>query len=255
MPAASCQSLVNAYVDWLRSRITVSRIKDVCEITTPFLDRHNDYLQIYVKPTRDGLLLTDDGYILRDLSLSGCDLSSPRRHQTLMATLNGLGVRLAGEELVTEATPESFPQRKHRLLQAMLAIGDMFLTAQPHVASLFIEDVGRFLRTHDVRFVEHVQLAGRSGFSHSFDFVIPASSSKPERIIRAINRPNRDSITSFLFAWNDTKENRSPESAGYAVLNDADKAPSAEIHDALRQYGAIGIPWSRRDEFVPHLAA
>lgn len=67
--------------------------------------------------------------------------------------------------------------------------------------------------------------AANSGFTHHFDFVIPKSPSQPERIIKAINHPNKDAATSLLFSWTDTKETRPARSAMYAILNDTDSAP------------------------------
>jgi hypothetical protein len=39
------------------------------------------------------------------------------------------------------ASPDNFPSRKHSLVQAMLAVNDMFYLAVPMVTSLFYEDV------------------------------------------------------------------------------------------------------------------
>ena len=47
------------------------------EITTPYLDRNNDYLQIYAQ--RAGFVfLTDDGLTIGDLEQTGA-LNSPKR--------------------------------------------------------------------------------------------------------------------------------------------------------------------------------
>ena len=88
MSTNNCQELVNAYIEWLKQRIKVEDINGVCEITTPFLDRHNDHLQIYVKRTNNILLLTDDGYILRDLQLSGFESTTEKRRKILQSILN-----------------------------------------------------------------------------------------------------------------------------------------------------------------------
>jgi len=65
MSALDCYQLVTLYADWLKERVKLKTIGDVCVLTTPFIDRHNDYLQIYVKATPSGMLLTDDGYTIR----------------------------------------------------------------------------------------------------------------------------------------------------------------------------------------------
>src|SRR4051812_10255303 len=105
-----CRQLVAIYITWLKDRITTADINGACEITTPFLDRHNDRLQIYVIPTETGLRLTDDGYIIGDLESSGCPLDSPQRKKLLETILAGFGVREVENELFIDCTVEAFPQ-------------------------------------------------------------------------------------------------------------------------------------------------
>ena len=123
------QNLLDAYHVWLKDKTVLHLIDQWVEITTPYLDRHNDYLQIYVKKTNGGFLLTDDGYIIDDLKQSGCKLDSQKRQELLKMTLNGFGVQKEGNELQVHASVESFASRKHNLLQAMLAVNDMFCLA------------------------------------------------------------------------------------------------------------------------------
>ncbi|MGR3311392.1 MAG: DUF1828 domain-containing protein [Candidatus Brocadiales bacterium] len=249
-----CYDLIIAYTDWLRQKITAQDINGVCEITTPFLDRHNDCLQIYVKQSDEGLVLTDDGYIITDLQLSGYEFTSEERKQLLHSILNGFGVRIQGEELIVEAQVHNFPQKKHNLLQAMLAVNDLFVLATPMVARLFKEDVERFLKAHEIRFTPSVKFTGRSGYDHLFDFAIPASRAKPERILRVINHPDRQSALNLAFAWGETKKERSPDSTAYGILNDTDKAITPDVITALQQYSVKPIAWSRREKYVDELA-
>lgn len=250
-----CNNLISAYTDWLRKKISVEEINDYCEITTPFLDRRNDSLQIYVKRSNGGLELSDDAYTLTDLKISGVDLNTDKRKQLLLGILNGFGVRLKGDELTVEARERNFPQKKHNLLQAMMAINDLFVTAAPMVTSFFKEDVEKFLKFNEVRFTPSIKFTGRSGYDHFFDFVIPASKIKPERILKTINRPSRQNATNLMFAWNDTKEVRSQDSTAYAVLNDIEKPIAPDVRDALNEYGLKAIIWSNRNQFINELAA
>ena len=251
-----CDSLVEDYIDWLRTKITVAEVGDACEITTPFLDRHNDFLQIYVTRSGGDLLLTDDGYTIRDLAMSGCSMDTPRRKQILESVVNGFGVRKdENDALITEAKPETFPQKKHALLQAMLAVNDMFVMERSQVTSLFMEDVEQHLRLHSIRFSPRIQFSGKSGFAHHFDFLIPPSEKQPERIIRAINHPERGNIASFLFSWSDTKDTRPPKSSAIAFLNDMEKPLSSDLASALSKYDVQGVPWSQRDQHIKILAS
>jgi hypothetical protein len=174
----------------------------------------------------------------------------------LQTTLNGFGVSLsADDELFVQASEQNFPQKKHALLQAMLAVNDMFMTAKQRITNFFWDDVSHFLEGNEIRFTPIIQFTGKSGFSHKFDFVIPRSKMQPERILRAINSPSRDSATSLLFAWDDSKDARPRDSRAYAVLNDADESVSQDILGAFSQYGITPIRWTQRNDFIDELAA
>jgi hypothetical protein len=253
--ATVCDELVESYLSWVRDRISVADIDGVCEITTPFLDRHNDRLQIYVEKTDKGLRLTDDGYVIGDLEASGCSIDTPNRRALLQTVINGFGVHEKDGELFAEASAASFPQKKHALLQSMLAVNDMFMTARQRVATLFLEDVSEFLDEHEVRYAPSVEFTGKTGFTHKFDFLIPKSRRYPERLIRAINQPTRDHATSVLFAWTDTKHVRSPDSIFYVFLNDTERTLPADLLSAFEEYEVGAIPWSRRGTFTDELAA
>lgn len=249
------QKLLDQYVAWLKDKTALRQIKDYVEITTPYLDRHNDHLQIYAKRENGGYLLTDDGYVVGDLRLSGCELESRKRKDLLRLTLNGFGVQLDGDALSVHASRDNFALRKHNLVQAMLAVNDLFYLAVPMVASLFLEDVASWLALHDIRFTPKVKFTGKSGYDHLFDFVIPASKKEPERILQAINRPNRDTAQAIAFGWIDTKDVRPANSRAYAFLNDSDVTPSAAVVDALKSYDVHPILWSGREVVREQLAA
>ena len=249
------QSLLDQYVAWLKDKTALRQIKDYVEITTPYLDRHNDHLQIYAKRENGGYLLTDDGYIVGDLKLSGCEIESRKRKDLLRLTLNGFGVQLDGDALNVHASRDNFALRKHNLVQAMLAVNDLFYLAVPIVAGLFLEDVASWLSLHDIRFTPKVKFTGKSGYDHLFDFVIPASKKEPERILQAINRPNRDTAQAIAFRWIDTKDVRPPNSRAYAFLNDSDVTPSAAVVDALKSYEVHPVLWSSREDVREQLAA
>jgi len=249
------QRLLDEYLVWLKDKTLLRQIDQWVEITTPYLDRHNDYLQIYARKANSGYVLTDDGYTIEDLEQSGCKLNSPKRQDLLKMTLNGFGVQLHGEALEVHASPDNFAARKHNLVQAMLAVNDMFYLAGPMVANLFCEDVVVWLELHEVRYTPKVKFTGKTGFDHLFDFVIPKSRQQPERIVQAINRPNRDTAQAAAFAWIDTKEVRPPESKAYALLNDAEIPVSTAVLDALHSYDVHPIPWSRREDIRSELAA
>lgn len=249
------QNLLDAYHAWLRDKTALRQIDQWVEITTPYLDRHNDYIQIYAKPANGGFILTDDSYTIYDLEQSGCKLDSRKRQDLLRMTLNGFGVQMDGKALQVHAAPDNFALRKHNLVQAMLAVNDMFYLAMPIVASLFYEDVVAWLDLHEIRYTPKVKFTGKTGYDHLFDFVIPKSRQQPERIIQTINRPSRDTAQAVVLSWIDTKEVRSSDSRAYALLNDTEQTVSSAVVEALRSYDVRPVAWSERESVREELAA
>ena len=254
MNRQECEQLVEAYVEWLRKGLSVERLEEACELTTPFLDRHNDHLQIYAVKHDGKIVLSDDGYILSDLRTSGLDLNTPKRKAVLEAVLNGFGVRTDGRQILVEASQRNLGQRLHALVQAMLAVNDMFVMAQPRVAGFFWEDVKDFLDEHDIRYSPRVKISGRSGFDHAIDFLIPKSRTRPERFIQAINAPNKNTIGTYLFALGDTRDARGDGSEAYAFLNDREREVGGDVIEALEAYEVKAALWSRREDYVEALA-
>lgn len=251
----SIEAMVGKYHAWARDRTILRQIRHWTEITTPFLDRHNDCIQIYARKDDMGFLLTDDAYTLNDLEMSGCSLDTPKRREMLRTTLNGFGVGLVEDALQVHATADNFALRKHNLVQAILAVNDLFYLAAPTVKSLFLEDVTAWLDLNGVRYLPRVTLRGQSGFDHVFDFGIPKSPVGPERLVKAMTNPNRDSAQSFAFAWMDTQPTRAPNAVAYAIINDNERTVPATVTDALRAYGISYALWSRRDDVRVELAA
>lgn len=243
------------YWAWLRDETAIRELGEWAEITTPYLDRHNDCLQIYAKRADGGFLLTDDGCVLDDLEQSGCKIDGGRRQALFRSTLSGFGVQVNGNALEVRASADDFALRKHNLVQAMLAVNDLFHLAPPSVASLFHENVVAWLDEAAIRYTPNVKFTGKTGCDHRFDFVIPKSRQQPERVLRTINRANRDNAQATVFSWIDTREVRSPESRAYAILNDVEQPISAAVLSAFRNYGVQPVPWSNRDAARKELAA
>lgn len=246
---------LDEYWHWLRDKTILRELKDSVEITTPYLDRHNDYIQIYAKQIESTLFLTDGGYVLGDLEDSGCSLDSPKRKEILRTILNSFGVSNDSGMLVVKARAENFMLRKHNLIQAMLAVNDMFYLASPTIMNIFIEDVAMWFDHHDVRYTPNVNFTGRSGYDQKFDFVIPKSKSQPERMIRAINHPNKQNAELTILAWEDTRIVRPAGSKALVWLNDNENSVATQVMDSLANYDIMPMLWSAKEEYTSALAA
>lgn len=257
------ENLKKSYVDWLNTKVSYKDLESgTIEITTPFLDRHNDRLQIYAIPQQNGeIRLTDDGYILSDLHLSGFELkSSPKRQQIFHTIIKGYGVSFGAEyeELFVVTDVKDFPRKKHMLIQAMMTVNDMFMTVKSTVTSLFTEDVGQFLESHNIRYTENLFLVGKSGFHHNFNYSIPHFKDVPERVVHTMNNPSKGNLSNIIFAWGDTKAIRNQQnykSDLYVFINDNEKNVDKNIVSALKLEGIYPVVWSERKKVVDILSA
>lgn len=249
--------LVNSYLSWLKNSVSAKKLDDeVAELTTPFLDRHNDHLQVYAETKGPGnYLLSDDGYIFAELRSSGVESRGSKREELLNQIVSGYGITIRDSELQASATTENLGSRLHSLIQAMLSVDDLFVLSQTNVETIFSQDVARYLDTRDIRYIPSAKFSGKSGLDHMMDFVIPKSRKAPERIVQVVNTPRRDRVGNMLFAINDTRTARGAGTEYYALINDTRRTVSAGIVHAFEEYSVKAQPWSTRDEIIDELAA
>ncbi|MCX6151316.1 MAG: DUF1828 domain-containing protein [Ignavibacteriales bacterium] len=248
------KDLIQSYIDWLRQKINYKEVNGYYEISTPFVNHINDYIQIYLKrDANDRIVITDDGDTIKNLEMEGLEFNTPSRKKELEVILNGFGISVSGNELLSYATPQTFPMRKHNFIQAILAVDDLHVLAQPKVESYFIEDVVNYLNHNSVRFSRNIILQGKSTFQHKFDILIPASQKETERILKIVVNPKKQNIISHLFGFEDTKLARDNE--GIMVLNDIDKEIPVDVIQAIKEYGIYDIPWSQREKHKFKLVA
>lgn len=253
------KSLIQEYADWLKDNITPRRIDEsTLALDSPFLDRHNDYIQIYIVQGTDKMKLSDDGATIEDLRIDGFEFNSALRKAQLEKVLRGFGISLNWEtgELYTEAAPRDFAAKKHALIQTILAVNDMHVLSRSYVRSLFQEDVAEYLLDNEVRFSKDLSVIGKSGLVHKYDFVISPSRVAPERFLRPINSLDKNQTQSICFAWNETIEERDSESKLYVISNDCDgKRVSKRNIEALSKYDIIHVEFSHLNEHLEDLVA
>lgn len=252
---------VTTYLEWLKSKFEEKELRnEVHRITTPFIDRNNDFVEIYIVKISDGLFrITDDGSTISELEFSGMDIfKSERRKKILTEILNSYGVSINdNHEIYVDVDKSNFAFKKHMLLQCIIKISDLFYISSASIKSLFSEDVKMFFDANDIRYVQNIQIQGKSKFNSNFDFAIPHSKQSPDKLIKLINDPRSDNIKSVIFAWEDTKEERNSlhETKLYAFINDSNKKISTDSINALKQYGIEHINWSEKEDAIPRLVA
>jgi hypothetical protein len=244
-------SLMNDYYAFLKEKtlVTASTSSDWVEISTPFVGLFNDTVDIYAKKEGNKIILSDDGNTLRDLELSGLEISrSPKRKEILDRILITYGVRISNDELTTEATERDFPQKKLNLIAAISETADMYYLARHTVSSVFREDVKAYLDEQELIYTPYFISKGSTGLEFTFDFQIAYRNT--EIVIKSFNSINKMNLPHFLFTWEDIKKVREQQTQkeliGLAVINDVDREVSEEYLSALDSKGAQHILWSQR---------
>ena len=160
--------------------------KNTTRITTPLLDKNNDAIEVYVIQNGNHIKITDDGYIMNDLDISGLTIEkNTLRDRYLQNILSNHGVELGeNNELMVNADTSNYSIKMYLLTQCMSKVSELHVLSKPNAKSLFSEDVKKYLVTNDIRFIENPFFIGKSKLTTQFDFAIPRFKDAPERIIK-----------------------------------------------------------------------
>ena len=238
------------YVSWLRNNLEYRNISaDSVKIQTPFVDSHNDFIVIYVKKINDEYLLTDEGMTLFDLHSSGLNLTEKKRQQLKeFVRAQGVDYDQKEEKIYVKSTWDTLPQKKNDLIQSVINVGDMFLTAQPNVRSLFYEEVASYFQKRGIAFIPGVYLDGSGGVKHKIDFII-GKVNKPPQLVKAVNNPLKPTFEVELFKYIDiSKHNFHYEKSEKIIfINDSEQQVRKEHLSLIKSYEVIPVLWSERD--------
>ncbi|MHC8515868.1 DUF1829 domain-containing protein [Sporosarcina sp. ITBMC105] len=245
------------YDTWNKNQLQLDDHEDFILVTTPFLDLHHDFLQlIFTKNGAEEYRLSDDGFVLSELEMLGIDIfSSQKRKSFFDMTLRIFGVthnRATGELSVSFKSLSEYPKKQNNLIQCLLRVSDMLLTARNTVIGIFAEEVSNYFIENQVFFSDDIGYTGKSGNYQSFDFVIPAARGKKEKIIKAINNPKADNYKQPLLSFVDIQELK-PNSQFIVLGNDSIQPISETFYNSLSNYQIQVLPWSERDRWVGDL--
>ncbi|GFN36980.1 DUF1828 domain-containing protein [Tepidimicrobium xylanilyticum] len=251
-------SFKDDFVALLNRRTIEYQVADnITRITTPLLDRNNDAIEVYIIKNGKQIKITDDGYIINDLDMSGLTIEKDTlRYKYLQNILANHGVELGeNNELMVNADISNYSLKMYLLVQCMSKISDLYVLNKPSIKSLFNEDVKNYLITNDIRFIENPFFIGKSKLTTQFDFAIPRFKDAPERIIKVTSNITLNFARTTIFGWEDIKENRGKDSVLYVIIDDRNRSPSEEITIALNSYGIKPVEWTKIDDFKPELTA
>ena len=244
--------LISEYYGWLKSKTVI--IPDISTewvaIQTPFIGMYNDVVEIYAQKKGENIILSDNGETLNNLELVGASISRiGERRMIAERILLNYGIQLKGYELTTTTNEVNFPQKKHNFLSAILELNDLYVLSKSTVSSIFKEDVRIYLDEKDIIYTPDFISKGSTGLEFMFDFQIAGK--KSEVVLKSFNTINKQSLTSFLFSWDDIKPIREKISkknvSAIAILNDSEKPIKSDILNAFKSKNADYILWSERN--------
>lgn len=127
------ENYIDNYLAWLKKNMTQTKLENgLIEVTTPFLDRNNDYTQLYFKQESDSsYIVTDLGYTVTELMMSGVDITTDHRKAIFNQILAHLGIQYdKGEQaLFIKCDKLKLPIAQHILMQGMLDVNGIFYLA------------------------------------------------------------------------------------------------------------------------------
>ena len=254
--------LIQDYYNWLKSK-TVILPDDKTEwvaIQTPFIGLFNDVIEMYAQKKGERIYLSDNGETFHNLELVGTSLHRAGERKNLAERiLLNYGIQQQGSELITETTAQNFSQKKHNFLSAIMELNDLYVLSKNNVASIFKEDVRTYLDSQNIIYTPDFISKGSTGLEFMFDFQIAGRGS--ELVLKSFNTINKQTLSSFLFSWDDIKPVREKISkknvTAIAVLNDEEKPIKGEYLEALNAKKANYIIWSERfnEESITKLKA
>ena len=251
-------SIIDGYFQWLKNKSFLEDLgNDVARVSLPFLNRNNDYTEIYIIKNPNGsFTLTDDGETLSELELSGFNFT-PSRKRIIDDIATSFGLTIDNNNSIcTHANLSELSLKKHMLVQGLTRISDLFNLKDSTVKSLFMEDVAEFFDSSEIRYTSNVAITGKSGLQSQFDFVIPASKNAPERFIRAFNNLSTDNAKILIFNWNDIRPmRRKSDTQLFAFINDIGKDVKESQFNSFLEYDITPVKWSEKQTIVSKLAA
>ena len=233
---------------WLGEHTTFNVLDDCVEINLPFLDQHNDYIQVYLVKKGQNYILSDNGETIDDLKSCGLELNTSKRQSLLRSAIIGFGVSNDDGILKLDSTAENFGFKLNRLIQAILSVNDLLILAQPVIPSNFQSTVEDWLKNNHIEYSGRKEIVGVSGVNHSFDFTITSRSKNLSQMVKLVNKPSMDIAKRMVFTSIDLPPEYSAGPELVALLNDPENSNLTRFGHVLNYYKINTVHWSNRNE-------
>lgn len=237
----SAKELKNDYLKWYRENLNFQSLNEnLIRIESPFKDNAMDDIVFYAEknPSDSTITLTDDGYTMYNLKNLGVDIKrSKNRRFIFNKNIESYGVSYNSDtdELFIKSSLEKFGENKHRLLQCLIFVNDMYILSKPNVKNIFTEDVSEVLDKNEIIYTQDIIINGHSGMTHKFEFVIPSQKNKKEKFVKTVSAPNyTKNVKAFVTDVNQAKAvKRDKPNEFFFILDDRKKPVISEVTNLL----------------------
>lgn len=124
-------NIIDSYINWIKDNTSISQkyIENFYKITTPFLYNDNDHIVFFINQEEQKFILSDDGYFISKLEMSGLTITSNSKKEAILkTTLNGFGAKIRNQkEIYIDASIDDIGQKIHKLIQALIVADSQFI--------------------------------------------------------------------------------------------------------------------------------
>lgn len=237
-----------------------SPVDGYTRIRTPYLYPDGDVIDLYLKEGSEVLTLTDLGDTLGWLRMqTAADKMTVRQRRLIEEARLVHDVELYKGMLVVRARgQEDLGSAVTRLVQAALAVSDLWITFRGHNTATVYDDVEEFLTLHRIDFERREKLVGRSQKTWKVDFYTRT----PERsaLVNVLSTGSRASARQMIehnvTRWLDLNHLKlSAEPLRFVSLFDDEfDVWTPEDFRLIENLSEVAY-WSRRDDFAELLTA
>lgn len=232
-------------------------------MVTPFSWHNGDSIELRLIEQGNGRVsITDESGTSDYLFLSGMALEDSDdliKKAVHVAFRHGVHFDVSSSALYVEVADDAVGSGLHKLLSAVVEVGDLIHRQKPYTVATFADEVEGFLVEHDIGVARNLEVQGRSTL-HSITFYI---NGRHQWLAEPISATSKDAARTrsklVAYQWLDIK-NAGHQFICVAILDDrrgqvqrlwADEGLVRPIFD----YSDIVFEWSRRETLPGRLFA
>lgn len=250
----TCEDIVKDYLNTLEAQFAcLPASKGRLRVVTPYLYPDHDQIELFIRESSDGVVVSDLGETLRHLDTLGMDvLANQTRLFQTEHIVEGLGVELRQGVLLKKGSKEAVGTLMFDVLAACKAVADLVYGTRAYEPATFQDEVAEYLRANKFQIEKNVPIVGQiSGTRYTVDLRVPAG----ERValIATISPTTsasgtRRHINQVFRMWSDVNG----QAWKHSLLNNIGFEFKTEDLRLIQRVSSIHL-WSEREQLLSAL--